>query len=77
MGGKKSKRGRVGEGRPTKRTPEAVAAISQAIAQGLTDREAGLLAGVRHGTMTEWRRRPLPAVGSVINATTPARVVAP
>ena len=58
MGGKKSKRGRVGEGRPTKRTPEVVAAISQAIAQGLTDREAGLLAGVRHDTMTEWRKDP-------------------
>jgi hypothetical protein len=44
---KVSKRGRRGEGRPTKRTPEVVAAIAQAIAQGLTDREAGLLAGVR------------------------------
>jgi hypothetical protein len=35
-----------------------VAAIAQAIAQGLTDREAGLLAGVRHDTMTEWRKDP-------------------
>ena len=25
---------------------------------GLTDREAGLLAGVRHDTMTEWRKDP-------------------
>ena len=74
---KVSKRGRRGEGRPTKRTPEVVARIAEAVAIGLTDREAGLLAGVRHDTMTEWRRRPLPAVGSVINATTPARVVAP
>jgi hypothetical protein len=52
----KSKRGRVGEGRPTKRTPEVVAKIAEAVAIGLTDREAGLLAGVRHDTMTEWRK---------------------
>src|SRR5258705_7337512 len=53
---KKSKRGRVGEGRPTKRTPEVVAKIAEAVAIGLTDREAGLLAGVRQDTMTEWRK---------------------
>jgi hypothetical protein len=41
-----SKRGRIGEGRPTKRTPEAVTTIAQAIASGLTDEEAGLLAGI-------------------------------
>ena len=51
-----SKRGRLGEGRPTKRTPEVVARIAEAIASGLTDREAGLLAGIRHDTMTEWRK---------------------
>ena len=53
-----SRRGRVGEGRPTKRTPEVVAKIAEAIASGLTDREAGLLAGIRHDTMTEWRKDP-------------------
>ena len=53
-----SKRGRVGEGPPTKRTPEVVAKIAEAIASGLTDREAGLLAGSRHDTMTEWRKDP-------------------
>jgi hypothetical protein len=53
-----SKRGRIGEGRPTKRTPEVVAKIAEAVAIGLTDREAGLLAGVRHDTMTEWRKDP-------------------
>ena len=58
MEGKKSKRGRVGEGRPTKRTPEAVAKIAEAVAIGLTDREAGLLAGIRHDTMTEWHKDP-------------------
>ena len=35
MEGKKSKRGRVGEGRPTKRTPEVIAKIVEAIAVGL------------------------------------------
>jgi hypothetical protein len=55
---KVSKRGRVNEGRPTKRTPEVVAKIAAAIASGLTDREAGLLAGIRHDTMTEWRKDP-------------------
>jgi hypothetical protein len=31
---------------------------SPAIAIGLTDEEAGLLAGVRYDTMTEWRKDP-------------------
>jgi hypothetical protein len=53
-----SKRGRVGEGRPTKRTPEVVAKIAEAIAIGLTDEEASLLAGVNPDTMTEWRKDP-------------------
>ena len=58
MEGKKSKRGRVGEGRPAKRTPEVVAKIAEAVAIGLTDREAEFLAGIRHDTMTEWRQDP-------------------
>jgi hypothetical protein len=29
-----------------------------AIASGLTDREAGIVAGIRHDTMTEWRKDP-------------------
>jgi hypothetical protein len=53
-----SKRSRRGEGRPSKRTPEVVAIIAAAIASGLTDREAGILAGIRHDTMTEWRKDP-------------------
>jgi hypothetical protein len=56
--GKKSKRGRVGEGRPTKRTPEVVARIAEAVAIGLTDEEASLLAGINPDTMTEWRKDP-------------------
>jgi hypothetical protein len=53
---KVSKRGRVGEGRPTKRTSEVVAKVAAAIASGLTDREARIIAGIRHDTMTEWRK---------------------
>ena len=53
-----SKRGRVGEGRPNKRTPEVVAKIAEAIAIGLTDEEASLLAGINSDTMTEWRKDP-------------------
>ena len=47
-----SKRGRIGEGRPTKRTPEAVTTIAQAIASGLTDEEAGLLAGINRTNLS-------------------------
>ncbi len=42
MESKKSKRGRVGEGRPTKRTSELVAKIAEAVAIGLTDEEVPL-----------------------------------
>ena len=44
--GKKSKRGRAGEGRPTKRTPEVIGKIAEAVAIGLTDEEASLLTGI-------------------------------
>jgi hypothetical protein len=53
-----SKRGRLGEGRPTKRTPEVVAKIAEAVAIGLTDEEASLLAGINPDTMTEWSKDP-------------------
>ena len=53
-----SKRGRLGEGRPTKRTTEVVTRIAEAIAIGLTDEEAGLLAGINPDTMSEWRKDP-------------------
>ena len=53
-----SKRGRVGEGRPTKRSPEVIAKIAEAVAKGLTDEEAALLAGINPDTMTEWRKDP-------------------
>ncbi len=58
MEGKRSKRGRFGEGRPTKRAPEMVAKIAEAVAVGLTDDEAALLAGINSDTMTEWREDP-------------------
>ena len=53
-----SKRGRVGEGRPTKRTPQVVAKIAEAVALGLKDEEAELLARVNPDSMTEWRKDP-------------------
>ena len=58
MEGKTSKRGRVGEGRPTKRSPEVIAKIAEAVAIGLTDEEASLLAGINPDTMTQWRKEP-------------------
>jgi hypothetical protein len=45
-----SKRERLGEGRPTKRTPEVIAKIAEAVAIGLTDDEASLLAGINPDT---------------------------
>ena len=42
---------KVLQGRPTKRTPEVVAKIAAAIATGLTDEEAGLLAGINADTI--------------------------
>ena len=56
--GKKSKRGRLGEGRPTKRSPEVIAKIAEAVAIGLTDEEAALLAGINPDPMTQWRKDP-------------------
>ena len=38
-----SKRGRVGEGRPTLYTPEVVAKIAEAVAIGLTDEKQPFL----------------------------------
>ena len=38
--------------------PEVVAKIAEAIAIGLTDEEASLLAGIDPDTMTEWRKNP-------------------
>ena len=43
MEGKKSKRGRVGEGRPTPYTPELTNRLADHIAVGLTDEEAAAL----------------------------------
>ncbi len=51
-----SKRSRQGEGGPSKRTPGVVARIAAAIATGLTDEEASLLAGINPDTMTEWHK---------------------
>ena len=55
---KVSRRGRIGEGRPSKRTPEIVTLISECIADGLTDQEAAAIADIDPDTMTEWRKDP-------------------
>ena|SRR6516164_3926946 len=46
LNGNRSKRGRLSEGRPTKKTPEMVARISEAISLGLTDEETSALVGI-------------------------------
>jgi hypothetical protein len=74
MKGKNSKRGRVGEGRPTKRTPEVVVKIAEAVAVGLTDEEAALLAGINPDTMTEWRK--VPEFSGAIKRATAQRLLA-
>jgi len=43
--GKRSKRGRLSEGAPTKQTPEVVQKVASAIASGLADDEAAAIAG--------------------------------
>ena len=41
-----SKRGRLNEGRPLKRTPELTASIAESISLGLTDEEAAAIANI-------------------------------
>jgi hypothetical protein len=53
---KASRRGRVGEGRPSKCTAQTAAAIAEAIADGLNDGEAALVAGVDPHTLSRWRK---------------------
>jgi hypothetical protein len=43
-------------GRPTKKSPEVIAKLVRAIALGLTDAEAALLAGINDFTLSRWRR---------------------
>ena len=43
---------------PNQAYAEVVARIAEAVAVGLTDEEASLLAGVNPDTMTEWRKDP-------------------
>jgi hypothetical protein len=64
---KRSKRGRVNEGRPTKQTDEVVSKIANAIALGLADDEAASLAGISDMTLTTWRRDP-EFLGKIKNA---------
>jgi hypothetical protein len=56
--GKRSRRGRLSEGAPTKKTPQVVAKIAYAIGLGLNDTEAADYAGVSDLTLTTWRKDP-------------------
>jgi hypothetical protein len=56
--GKRSKRGRLNEGAPTKRTPEVTAQIAESISLGLTDEEAAAIAGIKPWALCHWRRIP-------------------
>src|SRR5262245_54153346 len=54
--GKRSKSGRLNEGRPTLRTPETVAKIVEAISLGLNDQEVCDLVGINPDTLSLWKR---------------------
>ena len=56
MEGKKSKRGRVGEGRPTLYTPELANRLADHIAVGLTDEEAAALEDISPDCINRWRK---------------------
>jgi hypothetical protein len=58
LNGKLSRRGRQSEGRPTKKTPETVARISQAISFGLTDEETSALVDIEPDTFRAWKTDP-------------------
>jgi hypothetical protein len=53
---KVSKRGRIGEGRPSLYTPELAERLAEHIATGLTDEEAAALEGIALGCLANWRR---------------------
>ena len=58
LNGKLSRRGRQSEGRPTKKTPETVARIAQAISLGLTDEETAALVDIEPETLRLWKSDP-------------------
>jgi hypothetical protein len=51
-----SKRGRVGEGRPTLYTPELADRLADHIAAGLTDEEAAALENISCDCINRWRK---------------------
>lgn len=54
---KVSRRGRAGEGRPSKKSQELVNLLADSF-DGLTDLEACAIAGIHRDTLTEWRKDP-------------------
>jgi hypothetical protein len=53
-----SKRGRLNEGRPTKKTSELVARVAEAISFGLIDKEVCELIGIDKDTLIDWKKDP-------------------
>jgi len=56
--GKRSRRGRLSEGAPTKRTRKITDCIAESISLGLTDEEAAAIADIKAPTLSQWRRIP-------------------
>jgi hypothetical protein len=54
LNGTLSKRGRHSEGRPTKKTPEIIERIAEAINFGLTNEEVCELVGIEAHTLVNW-----------------------
>jgi len=70
LNGKRSRRGRLSEGRPTKKTPQLIARIAKAISLGLTDEETCALVGIDPNTLMNWKKDPefLGAIKSAVAA---------
>ena len=54
----RSKRGRLSEGRQTKKTPEMVARVAEAISLGLTDEETSALIDIEPNALPTWKKDP-------------------
>ena len=70
LNGKRSRRGRLSEGRPTKKTPQLIARIAKAISLGLTDEETCALVGIDPNTLMNWKKDPefLGAIKKAVSA---------
>ena len=55
---KRSRRGRLSDGAPTKKTPEMLSRISEAVSLGLTDEETCNFVGIETDTLVRWKKDP-------------------